>query len=263
MVKTLKVLFIGDIVARPGRRAIQSILPKLKSEKKIDLVIANVENLSGGRGITRETIYEMCGAGIDVFTSGNHIFFGEEYAELLNDTSLQIIRPLNYLGDVPGRGKTELEINSQKVLVLNLEGMSGFDTPVENPFISIQRALANVDKETIILLDFHADITSEKRAMGFYVDGKVSAYFGTHTHVPTADLQVLPKGTFYVSDVGMTGSLNSVLGVKKEIIIDRFFKPFPQRFEWQYEGEKVFNSVYLEIKNHQIKKYQRCDYIIP
>ncbi len=263
MVKALKILFIGDIVARPGRRSVQSVLPKLKEKEKIDLVIGNVENLSGGKGITRETIYEMIEAGVDIFTSGNHVFFGDEYEELLNDLSLQIIRPINYLGEIPGKGKIEITKNKNKIVIINLEGMHGIDTPVENPFIAIDRTLSKIDKDTIVLLDFHADLTSEKRAIGFFVDGKIQAYFGTHTHVPTADLQILPKGTFYVSDVGMTGNHHSVLGVKKEIIIDRFIKPFPQRFEWEYDGEKVFNSVCVEIKNQQVVKYQRCDFVIP
>ena len=263
MVKSLKILFIGDIVARPGRRCVQSILPKLKEKKKIDLAIGNVENLSGGKGITRETIYEMIEAGVDVFTSGNHVFFGGEYEELLNDLSLQIIRPINYLGEVPGRGKIEITKNKSKFVIINLEGTRGMEIPVENPFITIDKTLRQIENDSIVLLDFHADSTSEKRAMGFYVDGRIAAYFGTHTHVPTADLQVLSRGTFYISDVGMTGNHNSVLGVKKEIIIDRFIKPFPQRFEWQYDGEKVFNSVCVEIKNQQVTKYQRCDFVIP
>jgi 2',3'-cyclic-nucleotide 2'-phosphodiesterase len=263
--KKIKVLFIGDIVARPGRKAVEAILPELKSSEKIDLVIANAENLAGGKGVTRETLMEMMNAGVDYFTSGNHVFHQEGWQEILDDPDNGIIRPLNYVSSVAGRGWLEVEINGVPIILANLQGVTHMGTAVANPFTAIDEFLQNpLIKNSIVLLDFHAEVTSEKRAMGFHVDGRVNAIVGTHTHVPTADLQVLPKGTLYVSDLGMVGTKDSVLGVDPATVIHRFTHSAPRRFEWLYQGEKVFNSVIVEFEiNGKITNFQRLDRIIP
>jgi len=268
----LKFLLIGDIVARPGRRAVETVLPRLREEQEIDLVIANAENLAGGRGVTRDTLMEMMNAGVDLFTSGDHVFHNDDWAEILADDSLGILRPLNYYpDDLPGRGFVELKIKDRPVVVGNLAGSERMPTPAANPFVAADHFLSeHGGSDKIVLIDFHAELTSEKRALGFYLDGRaeregrVNVIWGTHTHVPTADLQILPKGTFYVSDLGMVGTKDSVLGVKPEIIIRRFTHPARERFEWEYQGEKVFNSVLVELgRDGNIVSHQRIDRVIP
>ena len=261
----IRFLLIGDIVARPGRDAVTRILPDLKEELKIDVAIANAENLVGGKGISEDRLIEMMNVGVDYFTSGNHVFSRKGWEEVVDNEDNGIIRPLNYPHDMNGRGWLSFTVDGQKIILINLQGMEGMPTPIANPFNAIDETLTSLDTEdAIILMDFHADLTSEKRAMGFYVDGRVHVVWGTHTHVPTADLQVLPQGTFYVTDLGMVGNHHSVLGVKKEIIIERFLQPLPQRFEWEYQGEKVFNAVFVEVANDgSIKEFFRVDRVIP
>lgn len=263
---SIRFLFVGDIVARPGRRAVEVILPKLKKQKKIDVVIANAENLAGGKGATQETLMEMVNSGVDYFTSGHHIFHQKDWEEVLADKSLGIVRPVNYYPKLAGFGFLEFKVKKQPVILINLEGSEMMPKPVENPFVVIDRFLDEHEKnkDKIVLIDFHAEVTSEKKAFGYYVDGRVNAVVGTHTHVPTADLQILPKGTFYVTDLGMVGAKNSVLGVKSEIIIRRFIEPVSEAFEWEYQGEKVFNSVWVEIDSKgQIVDFAREDRVIP
>ncbi len=262
--KELTFLFIGDIVARPGRQVVKELLPKLKEDLSIDVVIANVENLAGGKGITNSTIYEMMSAGVDLFTGGNHIFFQEESQELLNDESLNIIRPANYSEDTPGRGFLFYEHNGVKILLINIEGQAAMNNSVDNPFTKVDDIQLEYAKEAdITIVDFHAELTSEKRAMGYFLDGVVTACIGTHTHVPTADAQILPRGTFYVTDAGMTGNIDSVLGVKKEIIIDRFTSPIPKRFIWEYDGEKALNSILFKTdQSGKVVEFRRIDQLI-
>ncbi|MCA9391616.1 YmdB family metallophosphoesterase [candidate division WWE3 bacterium] len=261
----LKILLIGDVVARPGRRAVQTVLPQIKEEEGVDLVIANAENLAGGKGINEKGLYEMIDAGVDFFTSGNHVFYRGGWEDLLENESLGVVRPANYAADVPGVGYIRTEVKGVPVVIMNLEGQYSMDAPVNNPFLSFDKLFAEVVKEgDIVILDFHAEATSEKRAMGFYVDGRANIIYGTHTHVPTADAQVLKGGTFYISDVGMCGNNESVLGVKKDIIINRFINPKPRIFEWEYEGEKIFNSVLVEISSQKtVVGFARADKVIP
>jgi len=263
--ETRKILLIGDIVARPGRQTVETLLPPLREELSVDLVIANAENLAGGRGVTSSTLRQMKSAGVDYFTSGDHVTRCEGWEEMLVDESLNIIRPANYPANFPGSGYCQFEIGSQPFLLINLEGSEMMKTKVRNPFVQVDEILDEYGgDEVITIVDFHAELTSEKRALGFYLDGRVNIFVGTHTHVPTADLQVLPKGTFYVSDLGMTGSIDSVLGVKKEIIIRRFIGRGAERFEWQYDGPKVFNAVLVEVESTgKIINHQRVDRIIP
>lgn len=224
----MKVLFFGDITGKSGREAVAQILPKLHKSEKPDLVIANIENAAHGKGVTKRIFDSLVEIGIDFFTSGNHIYSKPEAEEVLNDYPDKIIRPANFSDSLPGRGQALIDVGGVPVLMLNLNGTVFMETQfdkseIANPFLKLDEILAEAeDSVKIKILDFHAEATSEKRAMGYYADGKVSAVLGTHTHVQSADSQVLPLGTGYVSDVGMTGAANSVIGVKKDYALKRF-----------------------------------------
>lgn len=245
----MTILFLGDIVGRLGRQTVKVLLPELLEKYQVDLTFANAENLAGGRGITAETLDEMLQAGVDYFTSGNHVFYLEDWEKILADESYRILRPANYPKRVPGRG-WQLIKAATPVLLINLAGTSLMKGPIINPFDSIDEILSKTknqsSKNTLTVIDFHAEVTSEKRALGFYVDGRVNLVAGTHTHIPSADTQILPKGTAYVTDVGMIGSANSVLGVEPEVIIQNYKLPLPTRFKWVEKGPAVFNAVLLK-----------------
>lgn len=265
----MKILFIGDVVASLGRKTVGSVLPKLIKEKKIDLVIANIENLAHGKGATLETIQELRSYGVTVMTSGNHIWFREEIEEIL-ETDHSIIRPANYPSDLPGLGATVVEVHLAKntkaeVLVINLLGRQWIDQPTEDPFRTVDAILKKHGKEfAAVLVDFHAEATSEKMAMGWYLDGRVTAMVGTHTHVPTADTFIMPQGSAYVTDIGMTGALNSVLGVEPETIIKAHKYPRPLRFDWVESGPSMFRSVLIETtKDARAKSITRIDTLLP
>ncbi|MBU0708594.1 YmdB family metallophosphoesterase [Patescibacteria group bacterium] len=252
----MKILFIGDIVSKLGREAIKKVLPGLKRQEGIDLAFANAENLAGGRGVTENTLYEMLDAGVDYFTSGNHIFRQENWESLLQDENFRLLRPANYPCTTPGRGVSITQTpQGQQVLLINLLGKTFFNPNVSQtthcPYETIDNILQTYAEESLaaIVIDFHAESTSEKLALGLYTDGKASMFVGTHTHIPTADARILPAGTAYVTDVGMAGPLNSVLGVKKEIIWNLYRYPRPQRFEWVKNGRTVFQSVLVNIKS--------------
>lgn len=227
-----RILFIGDISGRYGRRFLNKALPTIKIKYNPGLVIANGENSAGGLGITSKTAREIFEAGVDVITSGNHVWDKKEAIELLNEDR-RIIRPINYPESVPGKGYYVFSArgNDQtEVMIVNLQGRVFMEPVVDNPFLSIDEFLNHVQQK-IIFIDFHAEATAEKQAMGFYLDGRVSAVLGTHTHVQTADLMVLEKGTAYQSDVGMTGSLDSVIGMKRDPVIRKFLTGINQKFE--------------------------------
>lgn len=226
----VRIIFIGDVVGKPGRRILEKHLFQVKIKYKPDLVIANGENSAGGLGITEKTAKELFGAGIDVVTGGNHMWDKRESIGFL-DNSREIIRPMNYPDMAPGKGFCEYKINDDiKITIANLQGRVFMEPVVENPFNSVEKWLEKV-RTKIVILDFHAEATAEKQAMGFFLDGKVSAVLGTHTHVPTADLRILANGTAYQSDVGMTGSLDSVIGMKRKPVIDKFRTGINQRWE--------------------------------
>ncbi|MFC2145956.1 TIGR00282 family metallophosphoesterase [Acidobacteriota bacterium] len=228
----LRVLFIGDISGRYGRRFLCKALPTIKIKFNPRLVIANGENSAGGLGITPKTAKEIFEAGVDVITSGNHIWDKKEAIELLNEDH-RIIRPINYPESIPGKGYYIFRTrgNDQtEVMIINLQGRVFMEPVVDNPFLSIDRFLNQVQQK-IIFIDFHAEATAEKQAMGFYLDGRVSAVLGTHTHVQTSDLRILENGTAYQSDVGMTGSLDSVIGMKRDPVIRKFLTGINQKFE--------------------------------
>jgi len=232
---------IGDVIGRPGRRAVQVLVPHLRQEYRIDLVIANGENAAGGLGLTRETAEELFASGIDVITSGNHIWDHKEIIPSL-DSEFAILRPLNYPPGVPGRGY----LTKGKVLVVNLLGRT-FIGNFDCPFRAMDQLLEEiVDKPPVIIADFHAEATSEKVAMGRYLDGRVSAVLGTHTHVGTIDARLLPKGTAYITDVGMTGPIESVIGDDADAVIRRFLTQLPHRLSVG-KGSVVLNSVLVDV----------------
>jgi len=242
----LKILFIGDIVGRAGRRAVREILPGLIREEGIDFVVANGENAAGGIGITPEKAEELLALGIDVLTSGNHIWKKKEIFPYL-ESHPRLLRPANYPPGVPGRGSgIFLSRRGMKVGVLNLEGRV-FMRPVESPFRVSERQIEYLKGETpIVVVDFHAEATSEKMAMGWFLDGEVTAVIGTHTHVQTADERVLPGGTAYITDAGMTGPLDSVIGMRKEIAIEGFLTLLPNKFQVA-KGDVELQGVLLEV----------------
>ena len=229
----MRILVIGDIIGSPGRRATKEAIRQIKNEQKIDCVIANGENLSHGIGMTKKNFEEMREAGIDFFTSGNHILKKPDIFPEMEKKKVRIIRPANFPPGVPGRGWTIVtSASGAKIAVINLLGRVFMRYNVDCPFRSLKEIVQEAKKVTdIIVVDFHAEATSEKMAMGFFMDGEVSAVVGTHTHIQTADEKILPKGTAYITDLGMTGAYDSVIGQKKEIIIQRFLTSMPLKFE--------------------------------
>jgi metallophosphoesterase (TIGR00282 family) len=242
----MKILFIGDIVGKPGRRAVSEFVPSLISEKKIDLVIANCENAAAGFGVTREIVEELYGSRIDVLTSGNHIWNKREVLEFIGDYET-LLRPANYPASVPGAGSILMPTAAGDYIgVLNLAGRI-FMAPSDCPFVKAKSKIAELRAKTkVIIVDIHAEATSEKKALGWYLDGEVSAVLGTHTHVQTADEEILPQGTAYISDVGMTGPFDSVIGIKKDTIIERFLTQMPNKFDVA-KGDIRMQGVILDI----------------
>jgi metallophosphoesterase (TIGR00282 family) len=223
------ILFVGDIIGRLGRKAAAELMPKLKQQLGINFTVANCENVAGGFGLTPRLVEEIKDAGVDVLTSGNHIWDRKEVVPHL-DSLPDVLRPANYPEGVPGRGWGFFETkDGMRICVVNLMGRV-FMRPIDCPFRSADKILARA-KDTITIVDMHAEATSEKIAMGWYLDGKVTAVVGTHTHVQTADERVLPGGTAYITDVGMTGPFDSVIGIDKEVIMERFLTGIPRRFE--------------------------------
>ena len=243
----MKVLFIGDIIGRPGRKIISERLSEITKQEGIDLVIANGENAAGGFGLTPEVCHEILAIGIDVITSGNHIWDRREIYDVID--TMSILRPANFPPGVPGRGYLIHETkNGIKVGIVNLQGRV-YMTNLDCPFRKSDKILEEIKKETpIIIVDFHAEITSEKIAMGWYLDGKVSAVIGTHTHVQTADARILDEGTAYITDIGMTGPRDSVIGIRKDVILKRYLTAIPLRFEVAKE-DLIMSYAILDIDN--------------
>ncbi len=233
---------IGDVVGKLGRRTVKGLVPEIRRERAIDLVIANGENAAGGRGLTPQTAEDLFSAGVDIITSGNHVWENRDIYPVL-ESDAPIVRPLNYPEGTPGRGIHRTD----GVAVVNLMGRTFMGVHLDCPFRGADRALAEAQDSRIIIVDLHAEATSEKIAMGFYLDGRVSAIVGTHTHVPTSDTRVLPKGTAYVTDLGMVGAVNSVLGMQYEPVLERFLTQLPNRFGPVESGPAAFNSVLIVI----------------
>ncbi|HLJ58749.1 MAG TPA: TIGR00282 family metallophosphoesterase [bacterium] len=243
----MRILFVGDVVGKPGRRIVTALLPGLRRELGIDLVIANGENSAGGFGITRETFEDLVGAGVDVVTGGNHTWQARESATLL-DSDPRLLRPANYPAGAPGRGSAIFRTSGPSpapVGVLNLEGRV-FMQPLLSPFeLGREEAQRLRGEAPVIIVDFHAEATSEKAALAWYLDGRVSAIIGTHTHVQTADERVLPAGTAFITDAGMTGPRDSIIGMGREEVLRRFLTLLPSRFDVA-TGPVQLNAVVVE-----------------
>lgn len=242
----MRILFIGDIAGKPGREAVRVLLPALVKKYRIEASIANAENAAGGSGITPKIAEELFGYGLDMLTSGDHIWKRKEVLEIV-DSDMRILRPENYPAGSPGRGYGVIKTKrGRSVGVINLEGRV-FMSNLECPFLCAKKAVEELKKETaIILVDIHAEATSEKIALGWFLDGMVSAVLGTHTHVQTADEKILPAGTAFITDVGMTGPYDSVIGRKVEQVLARFLTQMPVRFEMAEDNAQL-HGVVLDI----------------
>jgi len=250
----VRVLFIGDVVGSPGRRALTALLPGLRDELRLDVIVANGENAAAGRGITPPVAEEMFRSGVDIITTGNHIWDQKEIIPYL-DSPAPILRPLNFPPGVPGRGI----LQEGAVTVINLQGRV-FMANIDCPFRAADQALAGLSPDSIVIVDMHAEATSEKMAMGWYLDGRVSAVLGTHTHVATAETRVLPRGTAFVCDVGMTGARDSVIGDNVDGVLQRFLTAMPVRLQ-PASGRAILNAVLVDVDDAtgRARRIERVD----
>jgi metallophosphoesterase (TIGR00282 family) len=240
----MKILAVGDVVGKPGREALKTTLSGIRKQYQIDLVIANGENAAGGLGLTQTVAEDMFNSGVDIITSGNHIWKRKEITQYI-DRDVPVIRPLNYPPGVPGKG---YYVHKDTVMVVNIIGRT-FINNYDCPFRAMDELLKTINpKPKFIIVDFHAEATSEKVAMGWYLDGRVSALFGTHTHVGTIDTRILPNGTAYVTDIGMVGPLESVIGANKEAVLHSFLTLMPTNLSIG-KGDFQFNSVLINLNN--------------
>lgn len=247
----MNILFVGDVVGAPGRKMVKEYLPKLKSYFRPHLTIVNGENSAGGRGITEEIYKQLLEAGANVVTLGNHAWDNKNIFEFI-DRAKYMVRPANF-PQAPGKGITYVRINDVEAAVINLQGRT-FMTPLECPFQKAEELVFEAKNRTdIIFVDFHAEATSEKQAMGWFLDGKVTAVIGTHTHVQTADNRILPGGTAYLSDVGMTGPYDGILGMEKDAVVYRFITGLPARFEVPNSGRKQLSACIIQINKNSGK----------
>lgn len=244
----IKILFIGDIVGRIGRETVKKLLPKLKDEYEPDIIISNGENLAHGKGISKKILQEMSDIGIDVFTSGNHIWQNKDVYSILEKQDSTLIRPANYPPSVPGSGIKEVQIGAKNLVIINLMGRVFMKEDIDCPFRAADELLEKINDNCAgIIIDFHGEATSEKIALKHYLDERVSAILGTHTHVQTADEEISNTGTAYISDVGAVAAKDSVIGVQKDIILKSFLLQIKQNHEIPENGLCRFCGVYLEI----------------
>ncbi len=246
----MNILVIGDVVGRPGRAVIKNLLPRLQRDKNIDFTICNAENAAGGRGLTNDVKDELLGAGIDVLTMGNHVWDNKNIFAFIDDEP-RLIRPANYPGPCPGQGYHIYKAGFNKnVAVINVSGRM-FLPPLDCPFQAVRDILKDLDGSAdYIIVDIHAEATSEKLAMGYYLDGQVSAVLGTHTHIQTSDERILPKGTAYITDLGMTGPIHSILGMEIDPIVAKFLNGRPTRFEVA-GGSAQLQGVIIELDENK------------
>ena len=241
----MRIMLVGDVVGRAGRRAFRTITPRLRVEHGIDVVIVNGENSAGGKGYTRKALDELYAGGADVVTSGNHVWDKKDVFDFVDDEPF-LVRPANYPAGTPGRGYCIFPFRAVNVAVINLSGRS-FMPALDCPFQKVDELLAEIGGlADVVVLDFHAETTSEKLAMGYYLDGRADIVVGTHTHVQTADERILPGGTAYITDLGMVGAQDSILGVRKDIVIQKFRTGMPVRFEMA-EGAAEYAAVIVDI----------------
>lgn len=254
----MKVLFIGDIVGSIGREAVEKYLPRLKKKYEPDVVIANGENAAAGRGITQKIYQQLLQVGVDVITMGNHTWDNKDIFEFIDEADY-LIRPANFSSDAPGKGHVQISKNGVTLTVINLHGRV-FLPPHEDPFALADQLVEEARQTSpLIFVDFHAEATSEKIALGWHLDGRVSAVVGTHTHVQTADARIYPGGTAYITDVGMTGPYDEILGMNKDSVIYKFQTNMPSRFEVPKQGREVLSGFFVEIDNNTGKaiSYER------
>ncbi|HEX3099877.1 MAG TPA: TIGR00282 family metallophosphoesterase [Patescibacteria group bacterium] len=257
-----KILLIGDIMGRPGRHALAQVLPMWKADYSPDVVIGNVENLAHGKGITLNTMEEMEALGFDAYTSGNHVFkTGSHSTDCFNKYD-KITRPNNYVGDLPGSGYYRFAKNGQQYLIMNLSGQVFMEkqTPYEisNPFFAFNELYEQqAQKDDIIIVDLHAEATSEKNAFGWHVDGRATIMYGTHTHIPTGDTKILPKGTAFQTDLGMTGAKDSVIGVIPENSLNMFLEKGKMKMELPESGPVVVNALLVDTNGNKVIKIER------
>lgn len=242
----MKVLLIGDIFGRPGRDIVRKLLGPYRKENGIDVVIANGENASAGRGCTAENFHEILAAGVDVVTMGDHIWDKKELLDVIDKTDF-LVRPANYPEGAPGKGATVVNIQKRAIAVVNLQGRVFMQPPIDCPFRKADAILPKLREQTpLIFVDMHAEASSEKVAMGWYLDGRVTAVVGTHTHVPTDDARVLPGGTAYVSDLGITGPVDSIIGMNKDDVLKRFLEAVYVPFTVPKTGRVHLNAVLVD-----------------
>lgn len=239
----MRILAVGDLVGECGLNSLKQTLPRIKEEKMIDFVIVNAENVSGGMGITIKDFNELLKLGIDVITMGNHTWAKKDIFEFIDNPKL--LRPANYSKGIVGKGMNIYECKGKKIAVINLIGRTDMNVLSENPFTVVENLLKEI-KVDIVIIDFHAEATAEKIAMKYFLDGKATVLFGTHTHVQTADEDITKKGLGYITDLGMTGPKESVIGMNKEASIKRFLTSLPERYKVA-EGESIFNACIFEI----------------
>lgn len=247
----MKILCIGDLVGNPGLEKLKKELAIIQEAENIDFTIVNGENVASGMGMTKRDYNELCKLNIDVITMGNHTWGKMDIFSFINENN--IIRPANYSKGVPGHGYSIIEKNDKKIAVINLIGRTDMPVQSENPFLCVDKIINKIkDEVDIIVVDFHAEATAEKIAMGYYLDGRVNAIFGTHTHVQTADEKILSGGTAYITDIGMTGPSDSVIGMDKQVSIKRFVTSLPERYRVA-EGDSILNGIVVEINDKDCK----------
>lgn len=260
----MKIIAIADIVGEMGRKTLNKVLPEMKKKYKPDLVVANVENSAHGKGITEKTINQILMAGVDICTSGNHVWDKEEGIKVLEKKDTKVLRPANYPDGVPGIGHKLINVGKKKVLVINLQGQPGMRPDVDSPFRKFDQIMLEYSKFHIdaVLVDLHAEMTSEKVGFGWYSDGRAGVVWGTHTHVATADARILDKGTGYITDIGMTGPYDGILGVGRKEIIERFLTQIPQKHTMITNGKAIFSGIYAEVVRGKCKEFKRIEKII-
>ncbi|MEW6610625.1 MAG: TIGR00282 family metallophosphoesterase [Patescibacteria group bacterium] len=263
----MRILFFGDIVGKLGRRALAKVLPEAREELQPDVVLANGENLAHGMGITRKTLNEISALGVDVVTSGNHINDKDEFTAILTERESRVLRPANYPPGVPGHGSITIPIGVRTLTVINLLGRVFMDECPDCPFRILDALLQSpeIQQSNAVIVDVHAEATSEKTALGWYADGRVSALLGTHTHIPTADARLLTQGTAYVTDVGMVGARDGVIGVEKQGPLKRFLTQLSTKLEVLESGVAQVNAVVIDIDptSRRATAIQRFDRELP
>lgn len=252
----MRILFVGDVMGSHGRQVLSTYLPQLKAKYRPQVTIVNGENAAGGRGITAKIYKQILQMGADVITMGNHVWDNRDIFEFIQDAK-KIVRPANFPeGSTPGQGVVYVQVNQVKLAVINLQGNALMMQNLDNPFLKVDAMLKEIKSVTpFVFIDFHAETTAEKEALGWYLDGRVSAVVGTHTHVQTSDGRVLPKGTAYLTDAGMTGAYDAMLGVKPEKSIERFLTQLPTRYEVREDGRDLLGGCLIDLDDQGLAKH--------